>query len=114
KPLTTAYTISLATPDAMAAAARDAAARPLLKVKLGGEGDAARIAAVRAAVPGAALIVDANEGWTTDNLAANLDACARAGVALVEQPLPADRDEILRGLKRPMPICADESAHGCG
>ena len=39
KPLVTAYTISLASPEAMAAAAERAAARPLLKVKLGG-GDA--------------------------------------------------------------------------
>ena len=49
--LTTAYTISLAAPAAMAAAAAMAACRALLKVKLGAEGDAARIAAVRAAAP---------------------------------------------------------------
>src|SRR5688572_11917430 len=74
-PVTTAFTISLGSPDAMARAAKDAAARPLLKVKLGAEGDVERIAAVRAAVPGTELIVDANEGWTPDNLEANLDAC---------------------------------------
>ena len=66
-PLTTAFTISLAPPDVMAAAAAKAASRALLKVKLGGNsdngGDAARIAAVRAAAPRATLIVDANEGW---------------------------------------------------
>src|SRR5664279_3317530 len=65
--LTTAYTISLGPPAAMAAAAAKAATRALLKVKLGGSdehgGDAARIAAVRAAAPKATLIVDANEGW---------------------------------------------------
>ncbi len=61
RPCVTAYTISLGTPGQMAAAAARAAARPLLKVKLGGEGDPERIAAVREAAPGAELIVDANE-----------------------------------------------------
>jgi len=109
--LTTSYTISLGTPEAMASAAQAAAARPLLKIKLGGDGDAERIKAIRAAVPTAELIVDANEGWTPDNLMANLRACAAAGVTLIEQPLPADADEALAGIERPVPVCADESAH---
>jgi L-alanine-DL-glutamate epimerase-like enolase superfamily enzyme len=112
KPRTTAYTISLGTPDAMAHAAAKAADRALLKVKLGGGDDEARIAAVRHAAPRAELIVDANEGWTADDLAPNLAACARAGVTLIEQPLPADRDDALAGRARDVPICADESVHG--
>jgi L-Ala-D/L-Glu epimerase len=115
RPLVTAYTISLGTPAAMAAAAEKAAIRSLLKVKLGGPaddgGDAARIAAVRRAAPNAALIVDANEGWSAANLAANLADCANAGVELVEQPLPANDDGALAGLSRPIPVCADESVH---
>jgi L-alanine-DL-glutamate epimerase-like enolase superfamily enzyme len=111
RPLTTAFTISLGTPEAMANAARGADARPLLKIKLGADGDGERIAAIRAAVPHTELIVDANEGWRSDNLAGNLAACARAGVTLVEQPLPADADEPLRSTARPVPVCADESAH---
>jgi len=110
-PLTTAYTISLGTPEAMAATTAKAASRALLKVKLGGDGDSERIAAVRAAAPNAALIVDANEGWSESNLAANLAACAEAGVVLVEQPLPQGRDHALAGLTRPIPVCADESVH---
>lgn len=110
-PLTTAYTISLGTPEAMADAARAVAGRSLLKVKLGTERDAERIAAVRAAAPNATLIVDANEGWTEANLAANLAACAAAEVALIEQPLPEGQDAALAGLRRNIPICADESAH---
>jgi len=110
-PCTTAYTISLGTPDAMAAAAAQAAHRPLLKIKLGSDDDMARIAAVRGAVPQADLIVDANEGWTPANLAANLDACHRAGVTLVEQPLPAGNDDALLHVARPIPVCADESVH---
>ncbi len=85
--------------------------RPLLKIKLGGEGDVDRIAAIRAAVPQTELIVDANEGWTPDSLAANLAACAKAGVTLVEQPLHADADDALARIQRPVPVCADESAH---
>jgi L-alanine-DL-glutamate epimerase-like enolase superfamily enzyme len=111
-PLTTAYTISFAAPAAMAEAAAKVAGRALLKVKLGGAGDPARIAAVRHAAPRSELIVDANEGWTLDNLAENLAACAQAGVTLVEQPLPADRDDVLARMRRPLPVCADESAHG--
>jgi L-alanine-DL-glutamate epimerase-like enolase superfamily enzyme len=110
-PLVTAYTISLGTADAMAAAAAQAAARPLLKVKLGQPGDTERIRAVRAAAPRAELIVDANEGWTGANLAENLAACAAAGVTLVEQPLPAADDAALAGVPHPIPVCADESMH---
>ncbi len=110
-PLTTAYTISLAEPAAMAQAAARAASRALLKIKLGAPGDPERIAAVRAAAPLAALIVDANEGWDARNVGANIAACAQAGVRLIEQPLPDQRDDALASLERVVPICADESAH---
>jgi L-Ala-D/L-Glu epimerase len=113
QPVNTAYTISLSTASEMAAAAELAAWRPLLKVKLGADDDAKRVAAVRRAAPRAELIVDANEGWSRDNLAANLAACADAGVTLVEQPLPQGADDILKGYESPVPICADESVHDC-
>jgi L-alanine-DL-glutamate epimerase-like enolase superfamily enzyme len=111
RPCTTAYTISLGTPEAMAAATAKASHRPLLKIKLGGDGDAERIAAVRKAAPESELIVDANEAWSPANLAQNLAACAAFGVTLVEQPLPASQDEALAGVKRPVAVCADESVH---
>jgi L-Ala-D/L-Glu epimerase len=113
KPLVTAYTISLASPATMAEAAERVASRPLLKVKLGGAdgNDAVRIAEVRRAAPKAELIVDANEGWTEDNLATNLAACAEAGVTLIEQPLPEARDLALARITRPIAVCADESIH---
>jgi L-Ala-D/L-Glu epimerase len=110
--LVTAYTLSLDTPDAMAAAAKAASARPLLKLKLGKDGDEQRLAAIREAVPNARLIVDANEGWSPDVLPRMLAACETYNVELVEQPLPAGDDEALRGLPRKTVICADESAHG--
>jgi L-alanine-DL-glutamate epimerase-like enolase superfamily enzyme len=112
QPVTTAYTLSLGTPADMAKAAEKAVTRALLKVKLGAPGDAERIAAVRQAAPKATLIVDANEGWDAAGIAANLAACAEAGVMLVEQPLPAGRDEALAAMTRPVPVCADESALG--
>jgi L-Ala-D/L-Glu epimerase / N-acetyl-D-glutamate racemase len=111
RPLVTAYTISLGTPQAMATAAEKAATRSLLKVKLGQPGDPERIRAVRAAAPRAELIVDANEGWTADDLGENLAACAAVGVTLVEQPLPAEADAILAEIPRVIPVCADESVH---
>ena len=113
RPVITAYTISLGSPDEMAEAAARAADRPLLKVKLGGgaPGDPTRLAAVRRAAPAAELIVDANEGWTPETLAENFSACAAAGVTLIEQPLPAADDASLARGARPVKVCADESVH---
>jgi L-alanine-DL-glutamate epimerase-like enolase superfamily enzyme len=108
---TTAFTISLGTPEAMAAATAKVAIRPLLKIKLGGDGDSDRIAAVRKEASESELIVDANEAWTPANLEQNLAACAAAGVTLVEQPLPAGQDELLARIRRPVAVCADESVH---
>ena len=107
----TAYTLSLDTPEAMARAAAASADRPLLKLKLGREGDEERIAAIREAAPRARLIVDANEGWSEAILPRMLSACAKASIELVEQPLPAQNDEALRSIDREVVICADESAH---
>jgi L-alanine-DL-glutamate epimerase-like enolase superfamily enzyme len=111
RPCVTAYTISLGTPEAMASASAKAAHRKLLKIKLGGDGDEARIAAVRQAAPACELIVDANEAWTEANLERNLAACALARVTLIEQPLPAGQDAALADIKRPIAVCADESVH---
>jgi L-alanine-DL-glutamate epimerase-like enolase superfamily enzyme len=111
QPCTTAYTISLGSPNAMAAATAKAAHRPLLKIKLGGDGDGERIAAVRRAAPKSELIVDANEAWTPSDLERNLAACAEAGVTLVEQPLPSGWDDMLGRIRRPVRVCADESVH---
>jgi L-Ala-D/L-Glu epimerase len=111
-PVTTAFTISLDTPEAMAKKAAAAKDMPLLKIKLGRDGDQERLEAVRGAAPQARLIIDANEGWRSGNLETMLALCAAHGVALVEQPLPAGDDELLRSMQRPVPVCADESAHG--
>ncbi|HVW56990.1 MAG TPA: N-acetyl-D-Glu racemase DgcA [Rhizobiaceae bacterium] len=111
RPLVTAVTISLSDAATMADDARRFAAHPLLKVKVGGDGDGERIRAVAAAAPNARLILDANEGWTEKTVAENLAVAAECGVALIEQPLPAGKDAVLRELSHAVPICADESLH---
>jgi L-alanine-DL-glutamate epimerase-like enolase superfamily enzyme len=111
RPLEISFTLSLDTPERMAEAAQAAAERPILKLKLGGEGDVARVAAVRAAAPAARLLVDANEAWTCELYREATPALAGLGVELIEQPFPAGRDDWLDSLERPIPLCADESCH---
>ncbi|QFT57881.1 L-Ala-D/L-Glu epimerase [Sulfitobacter sp. THAF37] len=110
-PEVTAYTLSLAEPADMRAQAARNAHRPLLKIKLGTPDDMPRLEAVRAGAPTSTIIVDANEGWSADVYADLAPHLVRLGVALVEQPLPAGQDEALIGMDRPVPVCADESAH---
>ena len=110
-PLVTAYTLSLDTPEAMARAAYEHRDRPLLTIKLGGEGDPERLRAVMGHCGTARVIADANEAWSPDRLWDWLELAAGLGVAMVEQPLPADLDAVLADRARPLPVCADESAH---
>lgn len=111
--LETCFTLSLGTPAEMAAAARDAKAHPLLKLKLGGAGDIERMAAVRQARPDARLVADANEAWSEDMLGPFLAAASESGFELIEQPLAANADDMLDGLMHSVPVCADESVHTC-
>lgn len=107
----TAYTLSLDTPEKMrlrAVAHRD---KTLLKLKLSGAGDLERVVAVRDGAPDARIIVDANESWTIDDYRTLTPHLDEIGVSLIEQPFPANDDDALRSLPRPIPICADESCH---
>jgi len=110
-PEITAYTLSLDTPENMQKQAAKHAFRPLLKIKLGTPDDMARLEAVRAGAPKSPIIVDANEGWSAEVYTELAPHLVRLGVQLVEQPLPADQDEALIGMHRPVPVCADESCH---
>lgn len=107
--LDTAYTLSLASPDEMRAAAALNAHRPILKIKLGTPDDMPRLEAVRAGAPRAMLIIDANEGWSAEVYTDLAPHLLGLGVALVEQPLPAGQDDMLAEIARPIPVCADES-----
>jgi L-Ala-D/L-Glu epimerase len=107
----TCYTISLGTPQAMADAAARVPHLKLLKLKLGGDGDEARMRAVRRARPDARLVGDANEAWSEALLDPLLAVAAECGFEVIEQPLPAEADDALGTRDRPVPVCADESAH---
>ena len=109
--LTSAFTLSLDSPENMEAAARRNATRPLLKIKLGTPEDMPRLEAVRRGAPDAPIIVDANEGWTAEVYSDLAPHLVRLGVQLVEQPLPAGEDDLLAEIERPLPVCADESCH---
>ncbi|MCY4603041.1 MAG: dipeptide epimerase [Gemmatimonadetes bacterium] len=111
RPVATAYTLSLDDPETMGRAAAQHADRPLLKIKLAGRDDLDRVAAIRANAPDSTLIVDANEGWSADQVEPLSAALARLGVALIEQPLPAAQDALLAEFEHPVPFCADESCH---
>ena len=111
RPVATAYTLSLDDPEIMGRAAAQHADRPLLKIKLAGRDDLDRVAAIRANAPDSTLIVDANEGWSADQVEPLSAALARLGVALIEQPLPVAQDALLAEFEHPVPFCADESCH---
>jgi L-alanine-DL-glutamate epimerase-like enolase superfamily enzyme len=106
----TTFTISLDTPEEMAAVARAHSDVPLLKLKLGGDNlDVDRVKAVCKELATARLIVDANESWTPAHYRTTAPALHRLGVELIEQPFPADADGVLEELDHPIPVCADES-----
>lgn len=107
----TAFTLSLDTPEKMEAAAKENAQRPLLKLKLGGAGDLARVQAVRHGAPNARIILDANEAWTREDYQLLVPELVKLDVDMIEQPFPAGDDALLETLERPIPICADESCH---
>lgn len=111
QPLTTAYTLSLDSPESMYQAALENADRPLLKIKLSGKGDIDRVQRIRKGAPDARLMVDANEGWDQSIYRQMVPELLRLGVEMIEQPLPAAEDKALQSLERPIPVCADESCH---
>ena len=109
RPLRSAYTLSMESPEVMARAAAAASAYSLLKLKLGGDADLERVSAVRAVRPDVEIIVDANQAWSERQLAAFTPRLAELGVRLIEQPLPVGQDAMLAEFKSLVPLCADES-----
>jgi L-alanine-DL-glutamate epimerase-like enolase superfamily enzyme len=111
RPLVTALSIGIDSPDAMAAIARTQPNAALFKLKLGGKDghDLARVAAVRAAAPKAEITVDCNEGWSLEQLNTAVPDLLAYGVTLIEQPLAAAVDSALAGYTGSIPLCADES-----
>ena len=108
----TSFTISLDTPEKMAAAAAVAAGLPILKLKLQGDDlDLARVKGVRESAPAARLLIDANESWSPEHYRKIVPEIHELGAELIEQPFPANADEVLETLDHPIPVCADESCH---
>ena len=87
------------------------AQRPILKIKLSGEGDLERLEAIRKNAPETRLVVDANEAWTPEHFNHYVPELKQLGVEMIEQPFPADNDSVLKTLEHPIPVCADESCH---
>lgn len=109
RPITTDYTLSVDTPQAMSRAALAAAQYSVLKLKLNGECDVERVTAVRCVRPDALLTVDANQAWNEQQLEQWVPQLAELGVRLIEQPLPVGKDQMLAHYRGPIPLCADES-----
>ncbi|KFD22724.1 N-acetyl-D-Glu racemase DgcA [Tatumella ptyseos] len=111
--IVTAETLSLDSTANMIAAAEDAVSRGavLLKIKLDQENILQKVAGVRSVAPESTLVIDANESWENQELPSLFTALADYRIAMVEQPLPAGRDDILRTFHAPFPVCADESCH---
>lgn len=105
----TAFTLSLDRPEKMAESAKNAAAQPVLKLKLGDTKALECVRAVRSARPDAQIIVDANEALTFNDLKTIAPLLYDANVSLIEQPLPRDMNQALLGYKSPVLLCADES-----
>lgn len=107
----TSFTIGIAEPEEMARKAREAAAYPILKVKVGSPTDEANLDAIRRERPDAIIRVDANEAWTPKEAIQRIEDLSTYELEFVEQPVTA-RD--LEGIGRvrdsvSLPIMVDES-----
>mgnify|MGYP001351835104 CR=1 FL=1 len=109
--VTTVYSLGVDTPETMGEIAQKNSYRPILKIKLTGDGDLERLTAIKKNAPGTRLVVDANEGWTPEHYQHFVPEFHKLGVEMIEQPFPADNDSILKTMERPIPVCADESCH---
>lgn len=108
----TSFTIGMDTPEVVVSKVKEASAYAVLKVKMGSDDDREVLQAVRDTTR-QRLRVDANEGWTPEGALERLEWLKQLGVEMVEQPLPADRLEETRALRKrsPLPFFADESVH---
>lgn len=109
-PLTT-FSIGIDDPETTRKKVEEAAAFPVLKIKVGLDTDEATIAAVRS-VTDKALRVDANEGWKTKEEAVRKILWLESqGVEMIEQPLPASMHDETRWVRERVniPVFADEA-----
>lgn len=109
--VTSVYSLGLETPKKMGQIAKKHSNRPILKIKLTGDGDLERLNYIKKNAPNSRLIVDANEGWSLDHYNSFVPEFLKIGVEMIEQPFPTKKDNLLKYLDHPIPICADESCH---
>ena len=112
EPLTTVYTLGVDEPEKMGELAFENSNRPILKLKMTGDGlDFDRVEKIHNNAPNTKLVVDANEGWTIEQYVEYAPRFKELGVIMIEQPLPADQDSQLASIPHPIAVCADESCH---
>jgi len=109
--VTTVYSLGVDTPEIMGDIALKNANRPILKIKLTGDGDLERLIEIRKNAPESRLVIDANEAWTQEHYQRYVPEFKQLGVEMIEQPFPADNDSVLKTLDHAIPVCADESCH---
>ncbi|MDP6211360.1 MAG: dipeptide epimerase [SAR324 cluster bacterium] len=109
--VTTVYSLGIDTPEIMGDMALKNANRPILKIKLTGDGDLERLIEIRKNAPESRLVIDANEAWTPEHYQRYVPEFKQLGVEMIEQPFPANNDSVLKTLDHPIPVCADESCH---
>jgi L-alanine-DL-glutamate epimerase-like enolase superfamily enzyme len=112
----TSFSIGIDKPDVIRKKVLEAAAYPVLKIKIGVPGDKETMQALREVAPGKPVRLDANEGWKTKEQALEMLTwlAADGHVQYVEQPMPAStpaKDWAWLKQRSPLPIFADESYH---
>lgn len=107
----TSVTVPIADRDAMVARAASFAGHPIVKTKVGFDGDVEAVEAIRSVFPGR-IRVDANEGWTEEQAIDRLARLEPLDVELCEQPIPmGDHAALARVTEAsPIPVYADEDA----
>ena len=119
----TNYTIGIDQIEVMVAKMQEFPGWPVYKIKLGTPHDLDIVRRLREHTD-AVFRVDANCGWSAEETIRNAHALAALNVEFIEQPLPADRWDDMRGVRAAsaLPLVADESCilppdvdrcHGC-
>ena len=109
EPRPTAFSFGIMDEPLLRATARRFADFSLLKVKTDKEHGLDPVRILHEEIPNARFIVDPNQAWGAADLMQFAPHFERLNVALLEQPVAVMDDELLRGLKLPVPVAADEA-----
>lgn len=108
----TSVTIPIGSLEHMQHRAQEWADHPIIKMKVGFDGDVDAVRAVREVFPGT-IRIDANEGWDKNTAIEKLNELKRFDIELCEQPIPAGSHDDLREVTEasPIPVFADEDVN---